>query len=152
MQTHDFPICIDVCCMQREIIAGSIRIFLFTTGIRYCTSITAVAHNRIKFEKSPDYPSGRLFNHIPPTLQKLNLKHFKDAITTLLTERAYYSVSEFLQDSAIWYAWLLSSLLLAVRLRYWHLFCMLACLLVIVSEIGVFFLVVCILQFHVCHV
>lgn len=66
---------------------------------RFGDSVSVITHSSSKFEKSPDYASCRLFNHLPLSLRQSQFGDFKKAVKLLLTRGAYYSVAEYLSDA-----------------------------------------------------
>lgn len=58
-------------------------------------------HATAKFEKSPTYSSVKLFNKLPNTIQCLPQKQYKQQIKSLLLNKAYYSVNEYLHDNSL---------------------------------------------------
>lgn len=66
---------------------------------RHAGSFSTVGHHLSKFEKSPDYMGTKLYNKLPARVRAMDYKNFKSNIKSVLTERSYYSVDEFLNDN-----------------------------------------------------
>ena len=56
-------------------------------------------HRTATFESSPHYMSIRCFNKLSKDIRALNTKAFKTRMKDLLIDKAYYTVSEFFNDS-----------------------------------------------------
>lgn len=55
-------------------------------------------HRTAKFEMSPTYQSIKLYNHLPFSIRHLNYNEFKKNVKSLLLEKCYYTVNEYLYD------------------------------------------------------
>ncbi|PSN38246.1 hypothetical protein C0J52_26503 [Blattella germanica] len=52
-------------------------------------------HRTSAYEKSPLYAGIKLFNSLPGSTRSLPLKEFKSKVKSFLTDKCFYSVSEF---------------------------------------------------------
>ncbi|PSN50601.1 hypothetical protein C0J52_22191, partial [Blattella germanica] len=52
-------------------------------------------HRTSAYEKTPLYAGIKLFNSLPGSTRSLPLKQFKPKVKSLLTDKCFYSVSEF---------------------------------------------------------
>ena len=64
------------------------------------------AHKTAKYEKSPHYMGVVMYNKLPKILkEEVNVKIFKYKIKEILVQKAYYNITEFLDDMSVFSAY-----------------------------------------------